>query len=90
MVVTPPEGSHDIYARLAMDRERWSWLLDYHDFRAAQGSGRLGREVDLQANFTPKSPLSLHLKVAHYMADTWLTDITKVMVWASWSFETSF
>ena len=90
LVATPPEGSHDVYVRLAMERKRWSWLLDYHDFLAARGSARLGQEVDFQASYQPTDPLTLHLKVAHYMADTWLTDISKVMVWASWSFETSF
>lgn len=90
LVVTPPEGSHDAYLRLAMDRDRWAWLVDYHHFEAATGGGRLGTEVDLQASYTPVEPLSLHLKVAHYMADSWLTDVTKVMVWAGWSFGTSF
>ena len=90
MVATPPDGSHDYYVRLAMDRDRWSWLLDYHDFRAARGGDRQGTEVDLQARYTPVDPLSVYLKVAHYMADSWLTDVTKVMLWASWSFDTSF
>jgi len=90
MVATPPDGSHDYYVRLAMDRNRWSWLLDYHDFRAARGGDRQGTEVDFQARYTPVDPLSVYLKVAHYMADTLLTDVTKVMVWASWSFDTSF
>jgi hypothetical protein len=90
MVVTPPDGSEDAYVRLAMDRESWSWLLDYHDFQSARSSDRLGTELDFQARYTPVAPLSLHLKVAHYMADTWLTDVTKVMVWASWSFDTTF
>ena len=90
MVATPPDGSHDSYVRLAMDRHRWSWLLDYHDFRAARGGDRQGTEFDFQARYTPVDPLSVYLKIAHYMADTWLTDVTKVMVWASWSFDTSF
>lgn len=90
MVVTPPDGSHDAYVRLSMDRDRWAWLVDYHDFRAARGGDRLGTEIDGQARFLATKNLSLHLKVAHYMADSWLTDVTKVMVWASWSFATSF
>jgi hypothetical protein len=90
MVITPPDGSHDSYVRLAMDRDRWAWLLDYHDFRSARGGERLGTEIDAQARYTPIEPLSVYLKVAHYVADTWLADVTKVMMWASWSFETSF
>jgi hypothetical protein len=90
MVVTPPDGSHDYYVRLAMDRERWSWLVDYHVFEAARGGERQGTEVDGQARFSVADDLSLHLKIAHYMADSWLTDVTKVMLWASWSFDTSF
>jgi hypothetical protein len=90
MVVTPPDGSHDYYVRLAMDRKRWSWLVDYHDFRAAQGGERQGTELDLVVGVTPIHRLSISLKVAHYMADTWLTDVTKVMVWTSWRFDTSF
>ncbi len=70
MVATPPDGSHDYYVRLAMDRHRWSWLLDYHDFRAARGGDRQGTELDFQARYTPVDPLSVYLKVAHYKADT--------------------
>jgi hypothetical protein len=90
MVVNPPDGSHDYYVRLAMDRQGWSWLIDYHDFQSARSGDRLGTELDLQARYSPAEALSVYLKVAHYMADTWLTDVTKVMVWASWSFDTSF
>jgi hypothetical protein len=90
LVVNPPDGSHDYYVRLAMDRERWEWLIDYHDFQSARSGDRLGTELDLQAGYSPTEMLSVYLKVAHYMADTWLTDVTKVMVWASWSFDTSF
>ncbi|MGD8439943.1 MAG: alginate export family protein [Holophagae bacterium] len=90
MVVTPPDGSHDYYVRLAMDRDRWSWLVDYHIFEAARGGERQGTELDLQIRFSPTKDLDLYLKGAHYMADTWLTDVTKVMMWASWSFDTSF
>ena len=90
MVVNPPDGSNDYYVRLAMDDDRWAWLLDYHSFLAAGGGDRLGTEIDAQVSFSPTDSLSLNLKLAHYMADTWLTDVTKVMVWASWSFDTSF
>jgi len=90
MVATPPDGSNDYYVRLAMDRDRWSWLVDFHVFEAARGGERQGTEIDGQARFSVADDLSLSLKVAHYMADSWLTDVTKVMVWASWSFDTSF
>ena len=90
MVVTPPDGSHDYYVRLAMDDDRWAWLLDYHSFRAARGGDWLGTEIDALVRLSLADSLSLNLKVAHYMADTWLTDVTKVMVWASWFFDTSF
>ena len=30
------------------------------------------------------------LKAARYDAETWLTDVTKVMLWASWTFDTRF
>ena len=89
MVVTPPDGSHDYYLRLAMNRDRWSWLVDYHVFETPSGGERQGTELDLQASFMPAETLSFHLKVAHYMADSWLTDVTKIMVWASWFFDTS-
>ena len=86
LVVNPPEGSHDIYGRLAMDRERWSWLLDVHYFRAARGGDRLGTELDFQARYTPFDRLSVFVKAAYYQADTLLTDVTKVWAWATWSF----
>ncbi len=87
LVVTPADGSHDRYLRLAMDRERWSWLVSLHDFEAARGGAGLGREVDFQGRFSPTDTLSLFLKVAHYRADTWLTDATKVMFWTTWTFD---
>ena len=31
LVVTPPEGSHDLYLRLRRQTNRWSWLVGYHD-----------------------------------------------------------
>jgi hypothetical protein len=90
MAVNPPDGSQDRYIRVAIDRPRWSWAVAYHDFVAARGGDRLGRELDSVARYTVSDPLSLFLKVAHYRADTWQTDVTKVMMWASWSFEARF
>ncbi len=90
LVITPPEGSQDRYIRLSMDRESWSWVVAYHDFQAALGNSRLGTELDLVARYTPTDPLSLFLKVAHYTADTLSTDVTKVMLWATWRFDTRF
>ena len=87
LVVTPPEGSEDRYLRLTFDRKRWSALLAFHDFQAAVGSATLGREVNFVARYSPTPPLSVFLKVATYGADTWLTDITKVMLWTSWRFD---
>ncbi len=83
LVVTPPEGSHDRHVRLRMDRERWSWLLAYHDFQAVRGGAGLGRELDFQARVSATRSLSFHLKVAHYRAGTFSTDATKVMLWSS-------
>ena len=90
MVVNPPTGSHDRYVRLTFDRSRWSGMVAYHDFDAARGGGGLGRELDMVARYGVSDPLDLFLKVARYEADTWLTDVTKGMLWASWSFDTSF
>ena len=86
LVTNPPDGSNDIYFRVAMDRERYSWLVDYHEFIAARGGDRQGRELDFQGRYTITEPLSVFLKVAYYKADTLLTDVTKVMTWATWSF----
>jgi hypothetical protein len=85
LVATPPEGSHDLYLRLSMDRDRWSWLLGYHEFRAVEGSGSLGRELDAQGRFSPRAGISLFAKLAAYRAVTLSSDVTKLMLWASWS-----
>ena len=90
MVLNPPTGSHDRYVRLSFDRPRWSWMVAYHDFDAASGGDNLGRELDMVARYAVSEPLNLFIKVARYEADTWLTDVTKVMLWASWSFDTRF
>jgi hypothetical protein len=87
LVVTPPEGSHDRFLRLGFDRERWAWLLAYHDFEAAVGGAPQGTEIDFQGRFTPASSLSIFLKVARYRAQTLSTDTTKVMAWTTWSFD---
>ncbi len=86
LVITPPEGSHDRYVRLSMDRKSWSWMVAYHDFQAAQGGAGLGTEVDFLARYTVSEPLSFFFKIAHYTAETLSTDVTKVMLWSSWSF----
>jgi hypothetical protein len=90
MVVNPPTGSHDRYVRLSFERPRWSWLVAYHDFDAARGGDNLGRELDMVAGYAVSDPLRVFLKVARYEADTWRTDVTKIMLWASWRFDTSF
>lgn len=87
LVVTPPEGSHDRFLRLSFDRQRWAWLLAYHDFEAAVGGAPQGTEIDFQGRFSPTSSLSLFLKVARYRAQTLSTDTTKVMAWTTWSFD---
>ena len=65
-------------------------MIDSHDFQSAESGDRLGTELDHQAGYSPFEAFSVNLKIAHYMADTWLTDVTKVMMWASWSFDTTF
>lgn len=86
LVVTPPDGSEDLYLRLRHDRDRWGFMVAFHDFSSAGSGDTLGQEVDAVARHEPSDDLSLHLTVAHYMADTFLVDVTKAMVWASWSF----
>jgi hypothetical protein len=90
MVINPPDGSEDLYLRLRHDRERWGWLVAFHDFSSARTGDTLGQEVDAAARYAPFDTLSLHLKIAHYMADTYRSDVTKAMVWASWSFDHRF
>jgi hypothetical protein len=89
LVVTPPDGSQDRYVRVRIDQDRWSGLVSYHDFQAARGGADLGRELDFQARYSSTERLSLHVKAARYWADTLSTDVTKLMVWTSWSFERS-
>jgi hypothetical protein len=87
MVVNPPEGSVDRYVRLSMDRQKVSWMLAYHDFQASVGDATLGTEVDFQIRYSVLPKLSLHLKTAQYWAETYRTDVAKVMVWASWRWD---
>ncbi len=90
LVVTPPEGSQDLYIQLSMDRRQWGWSVAFHDFQAAALDARLGTELDFVARYTPADPLSIFLKVADYRADTLSTDVTKVWLWTTWRFDTSF
>jgi hypothetical protein len=87
LVATPPQGSHDLYLRLSMDRDRWSWLIGLHEFRAVEVSGTLGRELDAQVRYSPRPDLSLFGKLAAYRAETLSSDTTKLMLWASWSLD---
>jgi hypothetical protein len=87
LVATPPVGSHDLYARLAVDRDRWSASLGLHRFRAVETDDVLGSELDFQGRFALRPGLDIAAKLAAYRADTLSTDVTKLMLWSSWSFD---
>ena len=44
-LVTPADGLDDLYVRMIGDAGRVRWTVSYHDFSAATGNARHGREL---------------------------------------------
>lgn len=85
-LTTPNEGLQDSYGKLSYVHDKWSETfgrtfleLAYHQFYSDQGNTRFGTEWDVNfvQNFLEKYYFGV--KVAHYNADNFAVDTTKVI-----------
>jgi hypothetical protein len=84
-LVTPPDGLEDAFVQLSGTAGRFGWTAAAHDFRAASGDARHGRELDLQLTTKLANGLALGAKGAVYEADRFGRDTSKLMVWATFA-----
>ena len=85
-LATPADGLDDRYVRAVGDSDRVQWTVAYHDFGAAAGDGRYGRELDLELVYRTPWRQQIAITVARYDAEAHSSDTTKVMVWTTFGF----
>ena len=85
-LATPAHGLDDRYVRAVGDSGRVQWTVAYHDFGAAAGDARYGRELDLELLYHTPWRQQIAITVARYDAEAHSSDTTKVMVWTTFGF----
>ncbi len=90
-LVTPPDGLEDLYLSLAGNlpfggARKLAWKAIYHDFGAATGGASYGDEIDLQLTCKATWGQVFGLKAALYNADTFSSDVDKLMFWSAYRF----
>lgn len=85
-LVTPAGGLDDRYVRLTGDAGPVRWMASWHDFRAATGGARYGRELDLEAVYRAPWRQEIAVTAAFYDARGHSTDTIKLMVWTTFGF----
>lgn len=85
-LTTPTGGLDDRYVRAVGDARGLRWTVAYHDFAAASGDARYGRELDLEVVYTTSWRQQIAATAARYDAGTHSRDTTKVMVWTTFGF----
>ena len=85
-LVTPADGLDDLYLRAIGNTGPMRWTVAYHDFSAAGGDARHGRELDLELVYRTQWAQQIAVTVAHYRAAAHSTDTTKIMAWTTWGF----
>ena len=85
-LATPADGLDDRYVRAVGDSGRVQWTVAYHDFDAAAGDARYGRELDLELVYRTPWRQQIAITVARYDAEAHSSDTTKIMVWTTFGF----
>ena len=85
-LATPADGLDDRYVRAVGDSGRVQWTVAYHDFGAAAGDARYGRELDLELVYRSPWRQQIAITVARYDAEAHFSDTTKIMVWTTFGF----
>jgi hypothetical protein len=86
-VVTPPAGLEDRYAGVggAWTGAQTAWNVSWHDFVAARGSQRYGREWDASLTKTLSPAWNALAKLAFYDADGFSSDTAKLWLQLEWT-----
>lgn len=83
---TPAKGLEDLYLRAVGPLGPVTWMLVYHEFRAAAGSERYGNEIDFQLTWTSAWSQGFMVRGAVYVADDFAADTTKLWAQTTYSF----
>lgn len=83
---TPTNGLRDLYFAFNGAYDAFAWLIVYHDFRADTGGARYGSELDWQLTYRSDWQQLFAIKGAHYAADEFATDTTKIWIWTGYTF----
>ncbi len=85
-LVTPPDGLRDFYVQLNGNVVGIDWTLVFHNFSADSVSATYGSELDWQLTYQSDWNQAFALKGAHYSADTFSTDTSKIWLWTGYTF----
>jgi len=85
-LVTPTDGLKDFYVQLNGSVVDIGWTLAFHNFSADSVSTTYGSEFDWQLTYQSSWKQTFALKGAHYSADTFSTDTSKIWLWSSYTF----
>lgn len=80
-LTTPADGLRDAFVSLGANWLGLNWQAIYHDFRADDGGGRYGDEVDLHISKAFGKHYQLGAKYARYDAEDFKKDRDKFWLW---------
>jgi len=83
---TPTNGLKDFYVSLNGTAAMIGWTVVFHNFSADSVSQTYGSEFDWQFSYQSGWGQTFALKGAHYSADTFATDTTKIWLWTNYTF----
>ena len=83
---TPSAGLETTSLRLTGSSGSWSWLVAYLDHQAERISRGYGTEINGQVSWKADWGQTFALKVADYDADLFGSDVTKAMLFTTYSF----
>ena len=85
LLVTPPDGVRDSYLRGSTRIGPVTVAAALHDFRAAEGGTRYGREADVSMAYSWRN-VAMQLKLARYRAEELASDTTKAWLVMGYAF----
>jgi len=88
-LTTPGNGLRDVYASaqrgIELGGHKGKWEIAYHEFRADQGGGDYGRELDASLGIALHPGLDLLAKLADYRSDGFARDTRKLWLQVEWA-----
>ena len=83
---TPTDGLKDFYVQLNGSVVDIGWTVVFHNFSADAVSATYGSEFDWQLTYQSSWNQTFALNGAHYSADTFSTDTSKIWLWTNYTF----